>query len=82
MNFFHRWYCNSDRWTTMLQETYLPAVLRGLDLGDDVLEIGPGPGAGTDWLRGRVARLTSVEIDRKLADALKQRMAGTNVTVI
>lgn len=82
MNLFHRWYCNSDRWTKTLQETYLPAVLRGVDLGDDVLELGPGPGAGTDWLRARVARLTSVEIDHKLADALKRRMARTNVTVI
>ncbi len=82
MNAFHRWYCNSGRWTKRLQDTYLPAVLRDLDLGDDVLEIGPGPGAATEWLRSRVARLTSVEIDHKLASALKQRMAGTNVTVI
>jgi ubiquinone/menaquinone biosynthesis C-methylase UbiE len=82
MNVLHRWYCNSDRWRRTLQDTYLPAVLHDLDLGDDVLEIGPGPGAATDWLRTRVARLTCVEIDHKLADALKRRMAGTNVTVI
>ncbi len=82
MNLFHRWYCNSDRWARRLQGSYMPAVLQGIDLGDDVLEIGPGPGMSTDWLRARVARLTSIEIDRRLAAALTTRMAGTNVTVI
>ena len=82
VNLFHRWYCKSDRWARRLQGEYMPAVLGSIDLGDDVLEIGPGPGMSTDWLRERVARVTSVEIDRKLAAALTQRMAGTNVTVI
>jgi SAM-dependent methyltransferase len=82
MNLFHRWYCGSARWRRALQEEYLPGVLRGLELGDDVLEIGPGPGAATDWLRGRVARLTSLEIDSRLAGALRRRLAGTNVAVV
>lgn len=82
MNAFHRWYCNSDRWAKRLQGEVLPSVLRGVDLGDDVLEIGPGPGLATDYLRERTARITSVEIDRKLAESLKQRLAGTNVTVV
>lgn len=82
MNAFHRWYCNSERWRTTLQETYLPATVRGLDLGDEVLEIGPGPGVGTDWLQAHVPRLTSIEIDSKLAAALRRRMDGTNVTVV
>lgn len=82
MNPFHRWYCNSGRWRRAMQEQLLPGVLKGLDLGDDVLEIGPGPGAGTDWLRERVARLTSVEIDHRLAESLQRRLADTNVTVI
>lgn len=60
----------------------MPGVLRGIDLGDDVLEIGPGPGRSTDWLRSRVAHVTSVEIDGKLAAALRRRLEGTNVTVI
>lgn len=82
MNLFHRWYCNSAGWAKKLQGEYMPAVLRDLDLGDDVLEIGPGPGMSTDWLRPRVARLTSIEIDHALAEALKRRLAGTDVTVI
>jgi SAM-dependent methyltransferase len=81
MNAFHRWYCNSARWERRLHEM-LPAVLQGFALGDDVLEIGPGPGVATDWLRDRVARLTSLEIDPALAADLRDRMEGTNVTVI
>lgn len=82
MNLLHRWYCNSDGWARTLQEQMLPASLKGIDLGDDLLEIGPGPGKATDWLRTRAAHITSIEIDGKLADALKARMHDTNVTVV
>ena len=82
MNLFHRWYCRSKGWARVMQEFVVPAVLSGIDLGDDVLEIGPGPGVTTDWLRARVARLTAVEIDHTLAESLTRRMEGTNVTVV
>lgn len=82
MNLFHRWYCNSKGWARTLQGEMMPAVLRGVELGEDLLEIGPGPGMSTDWLRDRVARVTSIEIDHRLAESLKQRLAGTNVTVV
>ena len=82
MNAFHRWYCNSERWARRLQNELMPGVLQGFALGDDVLELGPGPGASTDWLRERCTRLTSVEIDPALAAALRTRLEGTNVTVI
>ena len=82
MNRFHRWYCGSGRWRRQLQGTYLPATLKGIDLGDDVLEIGPGPGLATEWLRQRVERLTAIEIDARLAEGLRRRMAGSNVTVV
>jgi ubiquinone/menaquinone biosynthesis C-methylase UbiE len=52
------------------------------DLGDDVLEVGPGYGATTDVLRERVAKLTAVEIDPALAAVLADRLAGANVTVV
>ena len=81
MNRLHRWYCNSERWARVL-EGRLDAVLQGFALGDDVLELGPGPGVATDWLRDRCKRLTSVEIDPALAEALRERLAGTNVTII
>jgi len=60
----------------------MPWVLRDVGLGDKVLEIGPGPGVTTDWLRERVPALTCVEIDHDLASSLKKRLDGTNVTVV
>lgn len=45
--------------------------------GDRVLEIGPGRGALTQHLAGRVARLVAVELDRDLAAALRQAYAAT-----
>ena len=36
----------------------------------------------TDILRGQAQRMTSIEIDPRLAAALKRRMQGTNVTVV
>lgn len=44
--------------------------------GDQVLEIGPGRGALTVPLSGKVAALTAVEIDRDLAASLRGRLPG------
>ena len=82
MNAAHLEFCASPEWRQMVEEIVLPAALRDLDLGDDVVEVGPGPGFTTDVLRTRVGHLTAVEIDQALADSLAQRLAGTNVDVI
>jgi len=82
MNRYHRWYCGSERWRTALEKGVLPWALDGTDLGDDALEIGPGPGLTTDVLRTKVDKLTCLEIDPKLAAKLEARMGGTNVTVV
>jgi ubiquinone/menaquinone biosynthesis C-methylase UbiE len=74
--------CGSDEWRAHVQEKVLPEVLGSTDLGRDLLEVGPGYGATTDWLRHRVARLTAVEIDAGLAGPLEERYAGTNVEVV
>jgi SAM-dependent methyltransferase len=47
-----------------------------------MLEIGPGPGATTEWLRRRVPDLVAVEVEKDAADALLERFAGTNVQVM
>jgi 16S rRNA A1518/A1519 N6-dimethyltransferase RsmA/KsgA/DIM1 with predicted DNA glycosylase/AP lyase activity len=49
----------------------------GVDLGANVLEVGPGPGLATDILRRRFANLTCIEIDPLLAGSLSERMEGT-----
>jgi len=66
----------------MVQDTILPEALRGVTLGDDALEIGPGPGFTTDVLRTMTAHLTAVEIDEELAAGLSARLAGGNVDVV
>lgn len=68
--------CGSDEWRQAIREVILPWALDGTDLGDDVLEVGPGYGATTDVLSEAVPRLTSVEIDDQLATMLRERFAG------
>jgi ubiquinone/menaquinone biosynthesis C-methylase UbiE len=82
MNILHRRYCRSDEWRQAVHRGMMPWVLGEMELGSKVLEIGPGPGVTTDWLRERVPSLTCIEIDRKLADSLKERLDDSNVTVV
>jgi ubiquinone/menaquinone biosynthesis C-methylase UbiE len=57
-------------------------VIGDMDLGSNVLEIGPGPGLTTELLRSLVPRLTALEIDASLAGSLRSRLKGSNVQVI
>ena len=82
MNRLHRWYCRSSHWKEKLDSDILPWALKGVDLGDEVLEVGPGPGLSTDWLSHRVKSVTCVEADRALASSLRHRTAKTNITVL
>jgi SAM-dependent methyltransferase len=81
MNRLHRWYCQSNRWKRQLQNEILPWSLSGVHLGDDALEVGPGPGLTTDWLRRHSKRVTCIEVDFGLARSLGRRTANTNVSV-
>jgi len=82
MNQGHLEFCASDQWRQMVQDVILPEALRGVSLGDDVIEVGPGPGLTTDVLRTRTARLTALEFDPDLARALSDRLMGMNVDVV
>lgn len=82
MNENHSNLLGTPEWAAYLHQEILPVVTQGVDLGDDMLEIGPGPGAATEWLRGRVRRLVAVELEPEAAAALKERFAGTNVEVV
>ena len=57
-----------------MRGSLLPAALDGVDLGDDVLELGPGPGLTTQALAPMTERLTAVEIDPELAQVAAQRL--------
>jgi len=82
MNEGHLKFLASPEWAQMLETDLLPWALGVADLGDDVLEVGPGPGLTTDLLRQRTSRLTAVEVDADLATALAERLQGTNVEVV
>jgi ubiquinone/menaquinone biosynthesis C-methylase UbiE len=82
MNENHAKVCGSAEWAEHIQNEILPEVTSGVDLGDDLLEIGPGPGAATEWLRHKVGRLTAVEVEDEAAALLKDRYAGTNVEIV
>jgi SAM-dependent methyltransferase len=78
MNWFHRHVCRSARWRRRLQRTLLPWALEGVELGDDVLEIGPGPGLTTDLLRLRTRHLTALEVEPAAAESLQKRLDARN----
>jgi ubiquinone/menaquinone biosynthesis C-methylase UbiE len=78
----HSRLCPSPEWAQHLHSDVLPAVTAGVALGEELLELGPGPGAATDWLRAHVRRLVAVEYEKKAADRLAQRFADTNVEVV
>jgi SAM-dependent methyltransferase len=65
-----------------MQTELLPAATANVDLGEELLELGPGPGATTDWLRTRVRRLVAVEHEPPAARELEARFAGTNVEIV
>jgi SAM-dependent methyltransferase len=81
MNRRHHWICSSARWRNTLEQR-VPWVLAGTELGDDVLEVGPGPGLTSDLLRAQVLRLTAIEADPRIAQALRVRLSGSNVEVV
>lgn len=82
MNELHLQLLTTPEWRKYVEQELLPWALDGRDLGDDVLEVGPGPGLTTDVLRSHVARVTAVEVDAELTATLADRLANTNVTVV
>jgi SAM-dependent methyltransferase len=75
-------YCASEDWRRLVHETILPVALKDVELGDELIEIGPGPGFTTDILCTKTKHLTAVELDEGLAEGLRRRMAGSNVKVV
>jgi SAM-dependent methyltransferase len=71
MNLCHRMCCSSDRYFKAVEDALLPWVLADVDLGDNVLEIGPGYGANIRVLIDKAPHYTAVEIDQPMADRLK-----------
>ena len=82
MNLLHRRLCRSDAWADTVRTTILPSVLAGLDLGTDVLELGPGPGRTTEQLLDVAPRLTALELDGAAVRRLRRRLPDPRLTVV
>jgi len=82
VNDVHLELCSSAEWADAVRRWVIPWVVDGLDLGDDVLEVGPGPGRTTEVLADMGLRLSAAELDPALAADLASRMAGAGVEVI
>jgi len=74
--------CSSPEWAARLHSDVLPYLVRDVVLGDHMLEVGPGPGAATEWLRHRVEQLVVVEPDVEAAAKLDATYARTNVRTV
>jgi ubiquinone/menaquinone biosynthesis C-methylase UbiE len=82
VNLLHRLLCSSSKWKMTVERYALPWTLDGLDIGANVLEIGPGYGAATEVLQKSVQHLTCIEVDDGLAKRLRRRIRNENVKVI
>jgi SAM-dependent methyltransferase len=71
MNLCHRLCCSSNRYFKAVENGLLPWALADVDLGDNVLEIGPGYGANLRVLVDKASHYTAVEIDQVMAERLK-----------
>jgi SAM-dependent methyltransferase len=71
MNLCHRLCCSSNRYFKAVEDGLLPWVVGDVDLGDNVLEIGPGYGANIRVLIDKAPHYTAVEIDPTMAHRLE-----------
>ena len=76
MNRLENWFCSTSFWRRVTQRRLLPWILSGAELGDQLLEIGAGPGAATEELRRCVTRVTSLEYEHAFAVGIAARPHG------
>jgi ubiquinone/menaquinone biosynthesis C-methylase UbiE len=81
MNAVHNLICSSRWWDRRVQNDLIPWGLEGVELGDEVLEIGPGFGATTRLLARRPIKLTVLELDPGYCERLRS-MLGDDVAVV
>ncbi|MFN0206191.1 MAG: 16S rRNA (adenine(1518)-N(6)/adenine(1519)-N(6))-dimethyltransferase RsmA [Planctomycetota bacterium] len=69
----------------LLDSNLLDAIVRdsGITGGDDVIEIGPGPGLLTERIAKSARRVTAVEIDERLVQYLRETLGHvSNLTIL
>ena len=76
MNRVHNVLCSSGWWARRAEHELVPFGVDGVDLGDDVLEIGPGFGATTRVLAARLGRLSVLELDPDYCQRMRAEFDG------
>ncbi len=77
INVAHNIICSSGWWATRVENELLPWGLKQVELGEDVLEIGPGFGATTRILADRVPKLTALELNERYCEQLRSALGGS-----
>ncbi len=81
MNRLHGVICSSGAWRRSVERELLPWGVGSLELGDEVLEIGPGFGATTRVLARAPSSLTVLELDERYCAHLRDEL-GVAVSVV
>ncbi len=76
MNWAHGVVCSSGWWARTVERELLPWGTSGVELGEDVLEIGPGFGATTSVLARRSGSLTVAELSESYCERLRRKLDG------
>jgi SAM-dependent methyltransferase len=80
LNRIHNLICGSGWWSERAQNRLVPWGTAGIELGDRVLEVGPGFGATARVLARRLPRLDVLELEPRYVEHLRATLADT-VTV-
>jgi len=81
VNLAHALVCSSGWWARTAEHKLLPWGLAEVDLGDRVLEVGPGFGATTRVLARGSGSLTVVELSESYCKRLRRKL-GDDVEVV
>lgn len=77
MNRVHNLVCSSGWWARAVENELIPWGLKGVELGDDVLEVGPGFGATSRVLAERPGKLTILELEDDYCCRLRQKLGDS-----
>jgi ubiquinone/menaquinone biosynthesis C-methylase UbiE len=76
VNQIHLELCSSAEWADTVRRFLIPWSLEGIELGDHLLELGPGPGRTTEVLLETADRITALDLDEGLVAALAHRLTS------
>jgi ubiquinone/menaquinone biosynthesis C-methylase UbiE len=82
MNDNHAKLMPSPEWFAHIQDEVIPQATAGVTLGADLLELGPGWGAATEWLAPRVTRLVALEHEPESVTRLAAKYPAGPVSVV